>query len=109
VIYAIGGQLSSCTRSTITYVEDSIAPKVTITKHPKHTVSTGGLQTEVGFSFKSNERGSHFRCRLDKASYRSCHSPKKYTVGPGHHAFRVRAIDRAGNVGRAKRFRFQVV
>ena len=109
VIYAIGGQLSSCARSTITYVEDSIAPKVSITKHPKHTVSTGGLQTEVKFSFKSNESGSHFRCLLDKASYRSCHSPKKYTVGPGHHTFRVRAVDRAGNVGRAKRFRFQVV
>jgi NHL repeat len=109
VVYAAGGQLSSCPKSTITYVEDSIAPKASITKHPKHTVVAGGQQTEVTFSFKSNEHGSRFRCRLDKGSYHSCHSPKTYTVGPGHHTFRVRAIDRAGNVSRAARFRFRVV
>jgi CSLREA domain-containing protein len=53
----------------------------------------------VRFFFASNERGSRFQCSLDGGSFRSCKSPKRYRgLAPGKHVFRVRAIDRAGNV-----------
>jgi CSLREA domain-containing protein len=63
------------------------------------------------FSFTSNEAGSSFQCRLDRAVFRPCRSPKRYRVSkPGKHLFRVRAIDPAGNVDRTPvRRRFEVI
>jgi CSLREA domain-containing protein len=53
----------------------------------------------VRFFFASNERGSRFQCSLDDGGFRGCKSPKRYRgLAPGKHVFRVRAIDRAGNV-----------
>jgi hypothetical protein len=109
VVYAAGGQLSACSSSTITYVEDSIPPIATIGKHPKHTVTTHKKKAKVRFSFRSNEPGSSFRCKLDKGNYHSCGSPKSYTLKPGKHNFRVLAVDKAGNVGVATKSRFKIV
>lgn len=53
----------------------------------------------IRFFFASNERGSRFQCSLDGSRFRGCKSPKQYRgLAPGKHVFRVRAIDRAGNV-----------
>jgi hypothetical protein len=109
VVYAAGGQLSSCSASTIRYVEDQLAPRGRITKHPKGTVRTRNRKASVKFSFSSNERGSTFKCKLDRGPYRACRSSKTYRLTPGSHTFRVRVTDAAGNVGNTARFSFKVV
>jgi hypothetical protein len=50
----------------------------------------------VAFRFGANER-SRFECKLDAKPYRRCHSPVRVKLRPGRHAFRVFAIDAAGN------------
>jgi hypothetical protein len=51
------------------------------------------------FKFVSTEAGSAFQCKLDRKPFTTCTSPKKYKkLKPGKHVFKVRAIDRAGNV-----------
>jgi hypothetical protein len=51
------------------------------------------------WKFKSTERGSKFKCKLDHKKYRKCKSPKTYhRVKPGKHIFKVEAIDADGNV-----------
>ncbi len=109
VTFALGGQLSLCSSSTITYVEDSKAPKVKIRKHPKHKVTSSGKRTKVKFGFTSNESGTTFQCKMDRGRFRRCHHSKTYKVKDGWHTFRVRATDRAANTGKAAKFRFKVV
>ena len=85
---------------------DTIAPKVTITKAPK----TKSANTTAKFKFKSNEGGSRFQCKLDKGKFKSCKSPKTYKkLKPGKHVFKVRAIDKAGNVGKPAKRKFTVL
>jgi hypothetical protein len=63
----------------------------------------------VVFRFASSERGSHFRCKLDRKPYRPCSSPRAYKVGLGKHTVRIVAIDAAGNVDPTPAlFRFRV-
>lgn len=50
------------------------------------------------FRFASTEPQSNFQCKLDNKAWRGCANPFKRTVKPGRHLFRVRAIDRFGNV-----------
>jgi hypothetical protein len=50
------------------------------------------------FRFASTEAQSHFQCKLDKKKWKACGTPFKRSVRPGKHLFRVRAIDRFGNV-----------
>jgi len=51
----------------------------------------------VTFSFAASESGAHFLCKLDRQAFKPCRSPRVYRLAPGRHAFRVLAIDRAGN------------
>lgn len=84
---------------------DTTAPKATITKAPK----AKSASTTAKFKFKSNEGGSKFQCKLDKGKFKGCKSPKTYKkLKPGKHVFKVRAIDKAGNVGKAAKRRFTV-
>jgi hypothetical protein len=53
------------------YGEDVAKPKTELGHHPSK--STHG--TTARFTFSSNERGAHFRCKLDKGKYRSCAHP----------------------------------
>lgn len=51
------------------------------------------------FWFFASEPAQGFLCRLDKGAFKPCGSPRIYKrLKPGRHAFRVRAIDLAGNV-----------
>jgi large repetitive protein len=55
--------------------------------------------TEASFRFSSSEPGSSFDCALNGAAFAPCSTPTRYTgLARGEHEFRVRAIDRAGNV-----------
>jgi hypothetical protein len=73
---------------------DTVAPETLITSP---SLAPGGSQAL--FQFVSSETRSRFQCGLDAGPFLTCASPKNYAgLGPGTHTFRVRAVDRAGNV-----------
>lgn len=85
---------------------DTIAPTAKITKAPK----AKSTSTTAKFKFTSNEAGSSFECKLDKGKFKKCKSPKAYKkLKVGKHVFKVRAIDKAGNVGKAVKRKFTVL
>jgi Ca2+-binding RTX toxin-like protein len=88
---------------------DETPPRTRLLHRPAKLVHTRGHRRRVAFVFSSSELGSSFRCRLDRGPFRPCRSPRRYRVGPGHHAFRVFAVDAAGNAdGSPVVFRFRV-
>ncbi len=75
---------------------DTTPPDTRITSAPSRTRSR-----RATFRFRSNELGSIFFCKLDGRGWLPCRSPKTYRrLKVGLHTFRVRAIDKAGNVER---------
>ncbi len=75
--------------------KDTTPPQTKIRKGPKRKTAS----TTAKFRFTSSEKGSTFQCKLDKRPWRRCKSPKTYKgLKPGKHVFRVRAVDKAGNV-----------
>lgn len=51
------------------------------------------------FRFASTERQSTFQCKVDQGRWRGCRNPCKRRVSAGaKHVFKVRAVDRFGNV-----------
>src|SRR4051794_5874519 len=48
------------------------------------------------FRFGSDQAGSRFECKLDRAPFHPCRSPVRRRVKPGLHLFRVRAVNAAG-------------
>jgi Ca2+-binding RTX toxin-like protein len=88
---------------------DTKPPRTRLAAHPGKLLSTRTDRRRVVFRFASSEVGSRFRCRLDGGLYRLCTSPRAYLVRPGHHSFRVAAIDPAGNADRSPAlFKFRV-
>jgi Tol biopolymer transport system component len=83
------------TPSTRSFTVDTTPPNTTITSGPSGTIKT----RSASFGFSSSEASSHFQCRMDAAAFAACVTPKAYSgLTNGGHTFRVRAIDRAGNV-----------
>ncbi len=83
------------TPATRTWTVDTRSPEVRITSGPRGLASS----TSASFAFESNEPSSRLECSLDGAAYVACSSPTRYTgLTGGTHIFRVRAIDRSGNV-----------
>jgi hypothetical protein len=76
---------------------DNRAPVTTIGQKPDKTTQ----QRRAVFTFDANEPVERFECRRDEqADWHACTSPHEYPdLGLGEHAFRVRATDRAGNIG----------
>ena len=84
---------------------DLTAPRTTITDAPPGRTA----EWSAAFSFTANEQVEGFQCKLDGGPFAACASPT--TVGPlenGKHAFAVRAIDLAGNVGDAERYEWKI-
>jgi len=74
---------------------DKTPPDTKIVKGPPKKTH----KTTVKLKFTATEAGSTFQCKLDAKPFKPCSSPKKYKkLKPGKHVFKVRAIDRAGNV-----------
>jgi len=89
--------------------QDRRPPQTRIAFHPPATISALRASRFVAFRFEASEPGAGFRCKLDARPYRPCTSPRSYRVKAGRHAFRVFAIDRAGNRDRTPAlFRFRV-
>jgi Ca2+-binding RTX toxin-like protein len=88
---------------------DTTAPRTRIDHRPRALLRVRSLPRRVAFRFSSSELGSSFRCKLDRKPVRLCTAPRVYKVGRGRHAFRVFAIDAAGNRDRSPAlFRFEV-
>jgi Ca2+-binding RTX toxin-like protein len=84
-------------------------PRTRLSSHPPALLFTDKRWRQVAFRFAANEAGSRFRCKLDGKLYKPCASPRVYRVKAGKHAFRVFAIDRAGNADRSPAlFKFRV-
>ncbi|APV51890.1 hypothetical protein BWI17_20770 [Betaproteobacteria bacterium GR16-43] len=89
-----GGNLS--TEAVRAFTMDTQPPSVVITGMPPNP-STSDVAT---FTFSANEAGAVFECLFDASNFSPCASPLTRTgLPPGQHAFVVRAIDAAGNVG----------
>jgi hypothetical protein len=73
---------------------DRTPPNTRIVRGPARL----GYERLAKFRFASTEPQSSFQCKLDKKKWRGCANPFKRSVKPGRHLFKVRAIDRFGNV-----------
>jgi hypothetical protein len=69
---------------------------VKITHHPMRLTRVGGRATRVSFRFRPIGKAHGFLCKLDDRKFSRCQSPKRYLVGIGRHAFRVKAADPGG-------------
>lgn len=88
---------------------DTRPPQTKLGAHPRALLLTRKKSRQAVFRFTSSEAGSSFRCKLDRKPYRPCASPRTYRVKVGRHAFRVFAVDAAGNRDRTPSlFRFRV-
>jgi Ca2+-binding RTX toxin-like protein len=76
---------------------DRTPPATGLVRHPAALLLATGPRRRVSFAFNASEPGSSFRCKLDRRPWRPCRSPRSYLIRPGGHAFRVYAIDAAGN------------
>jgi len=86
---------------------DRTPPGTRLLHRPANLLFAAGPRRRVAFAFSSGERNVGFRCKLDRRPFRPCRSPRAYFVSPGPHAFRVFAIDAAGNRDRSPAlFRF---
>jgi len=77
---------------------------------PKRHVSRKRARKGLRFRFDSRDPAAYFECRLDRARFAECESPRRIErVGPGRHRFRVRAVDPRGPVEASPaRWRFRV-
>lgn len=88
---------------------DRTPPATRILRHPRAVLFAAQQRRRVTFAFQASENGARFRCRLDRQTFRPCRSPREYLVSRGRHAFRVLAVDPAGNRDRSPAlFRFLV-
>jgi fibronectin-binding autotransporter adhesin len=85
------------------------ASNTILKSHPGATVKTRKAKAKVTFTFAGDQPGVIFQCKLDKASFKSCRSPKTYKVKPGKHKFTVRAIGPGGTDPSPASFSFTVV
>lgn len=73
---------------------DTTAPDTRIDKTSLRAAARGAK-----FWFSASEPAQGFLCQLDKSAFKPCGSPRAYKrLKPGRHAFRVKAVDVAGNV-----------
>jgi RTX calcium-binding nonapeptide repeat (4 copies) len=88
---------------------DRTPPATRLRHRPPALLLATSPRRRASFAFTASEPRSSFRCKLDRQPWRPCRSPRTYLVRPGRHAFRVYAIDAAGNRDRTLvLFRFRV-
>lgn len=82
-----------------------VAPRLKVTAGPKKSSAA----TKATFRFKAtNVPGAKFECRLDRAKWAACRSPKAYKkLKAGKHTFRVRAVAH-GLTGAVTKYQFTV-
>lgn len=74
---------------------DTVAPRTAIVHRPARK----STKRRAVLRFRANESKSRFQCSLKRRRFARCSSPRIYRkLRPGRYAFRVRAVDTAGNV-----------
>ena len=72
----------------------NIEPDTSITDNPTDPSN----DTNLSFSFESDDPDATFECQMDGGGFSSCTSPQVYaTLAGGMHTFDVRAIENLGN------------
>lgn len=102
------GETGAVTGFIARMIAAAAPPKLRLEDHPPERVRAAGKRAEIRFSFSSKTNGATFECRLDGAKFKRCKSPRKLSVEPGSHTFRVRAVSDRGRPGLTKVFRFRV-
>jgi hypothetical protein len=90
------------------FTVDTTAPVARFAKHPKAVVRTRKKSVKLGFRLASSEPSSTFLCKVDKGKFKPCPAKFALRFRLGKHAVRAKAVDAAGNVGKAVTFRFRV-
>jgi acetyl esterase/lipase len=97
----------------VDFLADCFAPRPparpALRRRPAAVVHLGPRRrrAKVTFAFSSSTDGARYQCRLGGAAFKSCRSPRSYTVGRGRHVFSVRAVSVEG-AGPVKTLRFRV-
>jgi subtilisin family serine protease len=68
-----------------------VAPETTIVKHPSKVVRTRGAGARVVFGFRSDQRGSAFLCKVDRAKFALCSARFVRRLALGRHVLKVKA------------------
>lgn len=80
------------------FMLDRTAPTVAFNSAPPAVSGS----TLAEFAFSANDTGSgikEIQCKLDgAASFAACSSPQSLTLAEGAHTYKIRAIDKAGNL-----------
>ena len=84
-------------------------PDTKIGIHPGAKVFTQKAKLKVKIGFSSDVAGATFECKLDKAPYKPCRSPKSFKVKPGKHKFSVRAVAPGGTDTSPATTKFKVI
>jgi hypothetical protein len=61
-------------------------------RRPKSRIVVRKGKASVKLRFLSPQSGATFQCKLGRARYRPCRSPKTYLLKPGRHTVKVRAM-----------------
>jgi hypothetical protein len=80
-------------------------PKIAIRHSPEsaHNPDHTSGSSRYTFVFADAASDVTFYCSLDKAPFKACHSPKVYRhLRQGHHVFRLKSVDAAGNAAPVK-------
>ncbi|MGN6815954.1 MAG: hypothetical protein ACTHK3_07715 [Solirubrobacterales bacterium] len=85
------------------------APDTVLGSHPPKKLKTTKKKVKVKFTFSSPVAGATFQCKLDKAAYAPCTSPKRYKVKAGKHKFSVAAVKAGLTDPTPATFKFKVV
>ncbi len=85
------------------------APDTTLGSHPAKKIKTTKKRVKVRFRFSTATAGATFKCKLDKAAFAPCTSPKTYKVKAGKHKFSVEAVSGGVTDSTPATFRFKVV
>ena len=92
---AAGSQTAGSSAANVP-VPDTTPPVVAIDSGPRQVVR----EISAIFTFHANEQRVGFECQLDDEGWGPCGSPEVvYGLSLGFHTFKVRAQDRAGNIG----------
>jgi len=78
-------------------VRDTFPPETTLDKKPKKKLTAKKKKVKVSFEFSSNEAGSSFECKVDKADFAPCGPGLSFKAKVGKHTVEIRAIDPVGN------------